>query len=360
MTLKVGIVGAGVLGRLAAFHLAGQGMKVTLFDRDDRRGSASCSWVGAGMLTPLAELEKAEVDIAEAGLRALDLWPELLGRLKAPVFFQRQGSLVVAHRQDTPDLIRFIQKVSARLPAPGSMVHLDRKGLAELEPELPDGFARAVFFPDEGQLDPRQLMISLEESLLDLGVLWETNTEVTGLRPHQVEARERRWRFDWVVDTRGLGAKPDWAELRGVRGELIRIRAPEVQLQRPVRLMHPRYPIYIVPRPDQTYLIGATSIESEDEREMTVKSCLELLSAAYSLHPGFAEAEILETDVGHRPALPSNRPEITSEPGLIRGNGLYRHGYLLAPVIAQQLVSLLLSPQSQSATAEVYDASTHA
>src|SRR5207253_9790934 len=101
-------------------------------------------------------------------------------------------------------------------------------------------------------------------------------------------------------------AKQELGDLRGVRGEILRVHAPEVSLTRPIRLRHPRYPVYLVPRPKNHYVIGATAIESEDEGRITIRSTLELLTTEYSVHPGFGEARILETMAALRPAFSDN------------------------------------------------------
>ena len=98
-----------------------------------------------------------------------------------------------------------------------------------------------------------------------------------------------------------------------------------------MRLAHPRYPLYIAPHGDDQYVIGATEIESDAMHNVTVRSGLELLSALFSVHPGFAEAEILSMQASCRPAYPDNLPKIRVDPGVISINGLYRHGYLFAP-----------------------------
>ena len=84
--------------------------------------------------------------------------------------------------------------------------------------------------------------------------------------------------------------------------------------------------------------MGATQIESQDRSPISVRSMLELLSAACSVHPGFAEARLVKTSTHARPAFPDHLPRIQVEPGLIRVNGLYRHGYLLALPIVNQLI----------------------
>jgi glycine oxidase len=349
----IGIAGAGLLGRLLALALTGQGHSVTLFDVGEPEARQSCGHTGAGMLSPYTELEWAEPEIARLGLQSMTLWPPLLAQLAEPVFFQQAGSLLVSHPADRRDLGRLATRLTTRIGqdlaiAPETVLEpVDGHRIAELEPQLAGRFHTGLFLPAEGQVDNRQLMTALATTLTRRGVIWHWHTPVTQLAPGQIMAGDQGYRFDWVIDTRGLGARPDWAPLRGVRGEIVILRAAEVTLHRPVRLMHPRYPLYIVPRQDQRFVIGATSLESEDFRPMTVQSALELLSAAFSLHPGFAEAEILEFGANCRPALPDNRPQIQVQPGLLRVNGLYRHGFLISPAMVElacQAMSLSARP----------------
>ena len=123
-------------------------------------------------------------------------------------------------------------------------------------------------------------------------------------------------------------------ELRGVKGEMILIETNEVQLARPVRLIHPRWPLYVIPREAGLFMLGATSIEAEDTG-VSVRSALELLGAAYTVHPAFGEARIVEFGSGLRPAFPDNLPRIGIRDGRISVNGLYRHGFLIAPALAE-------------------------
>jgi glycine oxidase len=150
-----------------------------------------------------------------------------------------------------------------------------------------------------------------------------------------------------------LGAKDSWnqldnssKDLRGVRGEVIRLHAPEVKLRRPTRLIHPRYPIYIAPKEDDVYVVGATEIESEDLSPMSVRSAMELLSAVYTVHSGFAEARILEMATQCRPTLKDNLPEISvdqkpDQAKLMMINGLYRHGFMISPAILDCALEIL-------------------
>jgi len=123
---------------------------------------------------------------------------------------------------------------------------------------------------------------------------------------------------------------------------MLLLRLPEVTLARPVRLLHPRWPVYVVPRANGLFMVGATMIESDEGERISARSMLELLSAAYALHPAFGEARIVEIGTGVRAAFPDNLPRVERVGGTLYINGLYRHGFLLAPALARRAAQLLL------------------
>ena len=332
----IGIAGAGIMGRLLAWQLQQRGYAVTLFDRDPIAGGSAAAYTAAGMLAPYCELDSAEHTIYTLGQHGLSLWPRIVEELGAPGLLQRGGSLAVAHGQDAADLEYFDLLLQRKLPGEAGISFIDRDGLAHLEPELANRFDRATYLEAESWLDTHALMATLAARLLDNGALWHPVCEVTALEPGLIHTANGSHAFDWVADCRGLGARNDVPGLRGVRGEVIRVHAPDVSISRMVRLMHPRYRLYLVPGQDHHYLLGATQIESEDMSEISVRSALELLSALYAIHPAFGEARIVETRTNCRPALMDNQPLVEAREGLLVINGLYRHGYLLAPALAEQ------------------------
>jgi glycine oxidase len=123
---------------------------------------------------------------------------------------------------------------------------------------------------------------------------------------------------------------------------MLLLRVRDLSLSRPVRVLHPRVPLYIVPRGDGLFMVGATMTESDESRRITARSMLELLSAAYALHPVFGEAEIVEIGTGVRPAFPDNVPRIRWRDGVLHVNGFYRHGFLLAPALARMAAEAVL------------------
>ncbi|CAG4919728.1 FAD-dependent oxidoreductase [Paraburkholderia saeva] len=327
------VIGGGLCGRLVAWRLAGAGHRVALYERGDAAGTGAAAWVAAAMLAPLAEAASAELLITRLGEASLAAWPRLLSELPEPVFFQRNGTLVVWHHSDRNEAPLFERRVRANAPAElveGGFVKLSGAQVGEAEPALAGRFTQGWLLPHEGQLDNRQVLTALAAGLVERGVEthWNTPVDDHALPPARV-----------TIDCRGLGAKPALPTLRGIRGEVARVHAPGIALARPVRLLHPRYPLYIAPKENDLYVIGATEIEGEDMSPVTVRSALELLSAAFSVHPGFGEARILELNSQCRPTLPDHRPALLWDgASMLRVNGLYRHGYMIAPEVADEAV----------------------
>ena len=129
------------------------------------------------------------------------------------------------------------------------------------------------------------------------------------------------------------------------------LKCDDVSLSRPVRLLHPRIPLYVVPRGSGIFMLGATMIESSASAHPTARAMLELLSAAYALNPAFGEAEVLEIGVDSRPAFADNLPRIRKQGNIIRANGLYRHGFLLSPALARMVADVITKDEQP----EFYD-----
>ncbi|WP_292399546.1 FAD-dependent oxidoreductase, partial [Mesorhizobium sp.] len=211
---------------------------------------------------------------------------------------------------------------------------VDDDEIVLLEPDLAGRFRRGLLFPDEAHLDPRQAMAALHDRLAAMGVEFHFGADVSAVSG-----------FDRQIECTGMTAGDD--RLRGVRGEMLILNTPDVSLSRPVRLLHPRFPLYTVPRTDHRFMVGATMIESQSVGPVTARSMMELLGAAYALHPAFGDAEIVETGVGVRPAFPDNLPRVETNGEIIAINGLYRHGFLLAPAMARQAADLVFSHRTK-------------
>ena len=342
--LHVGIAGAGLAGRLLAWRLALSGASVSLLDAQNRDDLTSASQTAAAMLSPLAELAVSDDAVFALGQRSMQLWPQWLAQLATPVYFRQDGTLVVAHTQDGASLEHFSRLLHHKLPAASKaqVQTLDAATLAQLEPTLAGRFNGGLFLGGEGQLANDQLMAALAIELDRLGVQWHEGQTVERIDAHAIVCADQKHTVDIAVDARGVGSKAAWPQLRGVRGEVLRVECTGVSLQRPVRLMHPRYQLYVAPRPNHQFVVGATELESEDAGPVTVRSVLELGSSLHSLHPAFGEARVLRMSAALRPALDDHRPAISLRDGVWHINGLYRHGYLCAPALVDDLTHQLL------------------
>ncbi|MDX2307065.1 MAG: FAD-dependent oxidoreductase [Hyphomicrobium sp.] len=319
MARDIIVEGAGILGLWQALALARDGHRVRLVDRAANPLETSASAQAGAMLAPDCEAEATPAIVRNAGRDALNIWIATVPGIV------RAGTLVTALPRDLPDLDLFARKTDNHRT-------LDTAGIAAIEPELADRFQKALYFSEEAHLVPPTASAFLLDRARASGVAVEF-----GETHHGDPSADAL-----VVDCRGLAARDILPDLRGVRGERLLLNTPEVTLMRPVRLLHPRHPIYVVPWGEGRFLLGATMIESEDGGPITVRSALDLLAAAYALVPAFGEAQILEATSGLRPAFPDNVPRArVLGPGRIAVNGAYRHGWLLAPILAEAVADYL-------------------
>lgn len=322
---SITVAGAGILGLWQAFTLANAGHRVRLVEAAASPFERSSSRWAAAMIAPECESEASPPIVRDMGRAGLDIWRAVYPGLAA------NGTLVVAAVRDRSELTRF-----QRVTEGSRLIHAGQLG--ELEPMLADRFDAALYFPGEAHMNAVDAMSWLLAEVQRLGVEVVFGEPWNGVVPG-----------DAVIDCRGIDARHDLAELRGVRGERIVIEARDVSVSRPVRLLHPRQPIYIVPQGNGRYVLGATVIEREDDGPMTLKSALDLLGSAYAVHPAFAEASIIDMGAGVRPAFPDHVPRIVaSDDGrVVRVNGAYRHGFLLAPVLAKEVADMVAHKEQQ-------------
>lgn len=345
MKSDVAIAGAGLSGRLLAWRLASQGLSVEVFDAGAiDETSKAAAYTAAAMLSPISELVASEKDIFDLGMASIPLWQQWCNDLEIPHCFHQAGSLIIAHSGDSQELTQFERDLSFKLPSAesGWKKINQQQHLAELEPDLNPEFKQGIFLPQEAHLDHIQIMEQLLIKAQQAGAVFHPHSAV-----NNIDALAAKW----VIDCRGFGRKADQntedhTSLRGVRGEVITLECKDFQLNRPIRLMHPRYKLYLVPKPDNRFVLGATELESEDTSSISLRSAMELMSALYTISPALAEARIVKTDSNLRPAYFDNLPKVSNKKvngkHTVSINGLYRHGYLISPALVSKVEKLIL------------------
>lgn len=365
-TKNVAIIGGGLVGRLLAWRLASRmkrqedsptpdnGITISVFEKGHLtpaplENDKAAAFTAAAMISPMSELVASELEIFQLGQQSLKLWPKWLDELDCSQYFHQQGSLVLAHPNDIGELLQFQRDLSFKLKEHSNSevetlnitplkILNNRHQLNAIEPSISPHFQTGIHLPSEAHIDHDEVLKELVSQAKNNGVNFIENSP---LEPDDKSLAG----YDIIFDCRGTGLKEEG--FRGVRGEVIRLECKEITLQRPIRLMHPRYKLYIVPKPNHQFIIGATEIESEDRSKISLRSSMELMSALYAVNPAFAEARILSQDTNLRPAYMDNLPRIEKtqsefDKPIIRINGLYRHGYLIGPALVEQALELYL------------------
>lgn len=330
------IVGMGLVGRVMALMLLKSMPKVSLTCMDKAaclQEKASCGYAAAGMVSPIAELALGDFRLYQQGITSLQLWQQIAQYIGASDILQSCGTLVLSPYQSADDFYHFCQGIKRFSIAKESMKVLTHEGARAIEAQLNySALHREILhLPGEASIHVPKLFKSSADYLSRDGRVDCQAREIINIESLLTE-------YDFVFDTRGLGARQDIAQLRGVRGEAMVVHAPNISINRAIRIMHPRYPLYVVPRGRSYYYIGASSIEAEDYSPISLKSLMELSSALYCISAGFSEARIIKTLTHCRPSLDDGFPYVSYDNNLIRLNGFYRHGYLLAPALCQQVI----------------------
>lgn len=357
--MDVAVVGGGIIGLTVAWRARASGMEVTVFERDEIARGAS--YVAAGMLAPVAEVEFGETGrkVLELGLRSAKMWPAFAKELQeasgVQLSVRRTGTLLVARDDDEArELERQLEfRRSLGLPVERLLPSEAR----EREPSLAPTVRLALEAPEDHALDPRPVLTALRRVCDHAGVTMHEQTpvsrleldaaceRVTGLRLRSGElvAADRvvLAAGAWTEALEGLPARAH-VPIRPIKGQIMRLRerpgGPEL-LTRVVRFEGG----YLLPRGDGRYVLGATVEERGFEFQPTVQGIYELLRDAHELVPGISELELQELSVGLRPGTPDNAPVLGhgALEGLVWASGHYRHGILLAPLTGDLILGVL-------------------
>lgn len=319
---KISVIGAGIMGTLSAYTLQRHfpEAEITLFDPNGFPAD-NASFAAGGMIAPLSELDHTPQEFLPAGFDSIKEWESISKALNTPFEFSAKGSLFITHDADRHLLERF----KSLLPASNDWESVAPPEIKTLEPELnTNTFRQGLHMKHEAHLHPQKALHAIQDA-------------IKIKKTEAAKPTEQSKKADWVIDCRGMATKSEKKSLRGVKGEILIVENKEFSLTRPLRLMHPRYPLYIVPRADNIFMIGATIIESEAENHVSIRSAMELMSALYSIDRSFGDAKIIEIKSGIRPSYANNLPHIDIDKNIFYANGLYRHGYLFSPVMAKTI-----------------------
>jgi glycine oxidase len=352
----VAIVGGGIAGLAVAWRARQRGLRTVVLERDALAHGATR--VAAGMLAPISEARVGERGLLALSRASLERYPAFVDELAdasgRDPGYSPCGTLLVARDRDEAEAL---ERELAEREAMGLAVErLLASEARRREPALAPTLRLALDVPGDHAIDPRALSAALAAAVQRAGGALREGAEVArvlttpdGERVEGVELTGgERVEADQVVIAAGawagaLGGLPAHARVpvRPVKGQIMRLRdrtGPGL-LTRTIRMQ----PGYLVPRGDGRYVLGATMEEQGFDTAPTAGGIFELLRDAIELVPGVSELAIEEVAAGLRPGTPDNAPVLG--PGALYGlqwaAGCFRHGILLAPVVADALAATL-------------------
>lgn len=352
MAVDVAVVGGGVIGCSIAYHAARAGATVAVLEAGEVGQGASAA--KAGMLAAQGEAHEPGplLDLLLAGRDR----HRLLGNDLAEVTgldpgYVWAGTLRVATDEASQAAL---EREHAWQDAHGLATRwLDAEQLRELEPALTGQAVGGLYLPDDGQVNPPDVVTALVAGIARLGGEIHEFTHVTGFgiqgeRVLGVRTTRGMVHAGRIVLAAGWASGGLLGELGfglpvfPVKGELLVAHARPVPIRANV---WDSKRLYLVPKRDGRVVIGATEQESVHDRRPTLGGVAALARAAVTLVPELAVARFDYAWGGLRPGTPSGEPLLGPVPGLERllvATGHFRNGVLLSAITGAAVTALAL------------------
>jgi glycine/D-amino acid oxidase-like deaminating enzyme len=216
------VVGGGLVGSAIAYHLAVEGVPTLLVEQGDLASGASGANFG------LVQVQDAEFGLSlELTLESFSRFPTLEAQLDWDLDYHRAGYLLLIENEKQ---FSAMKRREAHLHSMGLPVELlSGEDVCRLEPHVsPESVIGALYHPNEGVLNPFELVYAYARRGQDHGLDVWTHTCVRGL--------ETGNGLGLVLDTTGGTLAADWVVL--ATGAWTRRLARTIGLDIPVEWVH--------------------------------------------------------------------------------------------------------------------------
>jgi glycine oxidase len=324
-SLKIAIIGAGIIGLACAWELLKRGAHVTLLDR--HWPPMGASWAAAGMLGPAYEAvseDTAHPHFFELCQRSANMWRAFAADLEQAssmsIGYCPGATLAIAIDEAQTERLRHLEDRLADLRVTSERLY--REDVAGLERSVTPDVHKALKLEADGWVDPRQTVLALRAAFDAAGGVFEHVPG--GVRVSDIEEK-----FDACLVSTGAATG---RTVDAVQGVMLAFRRADLPLDHVVRCGAE----YAVPRGDRV-LLGATVGDVPDARSF-------LLSQAVHFLPRIRSAALLDQWTGWRPATADRAPIMgqMQGDGAYIANGHYRNGILLAPITAQIMADMMI------------------
>jgi glycine oxidase len=337
------IIGGGTMGLAIAIELALRGVRPTVLSRQFREAALHAA---AGMLAPQAEGLPAGAmwNLCTASCKLYPAWIDKLEQLTG----MDAGYWACGILAPVTDP----QRRDRHHPMEPDSCWLEARELAQKQPGFADTVLGAWWFPQDGQVNTRNLAKVLLSAARILGVEiiegvqvqhWHQNRqgEITAL-----QSDRGRWLAGAYVLATGA-----WSQallpipVTPRKGQMLALHPPTAPFLNHVIFADQ---LYLVPRRSGKIVVGATSEDVGFQDGNTVAGLQTLLNRATAVMPTLVDYEVIDTWWGYRPATPDELPILGQGPAtnLYLATGHYRNGVLLAPITAKLLANLVLHQTS--------------
>jgi len=346
------IIGGGVIGLSIGWLLTKRGKEVIILEEGESGRDAS--WASAGMLSPdIPEVVNSQKDslfvkLLELQVKSKKLWPAFAEELHeltgTDVDLLFGGSLGVALNEEEEKSLEAVYKRHAKYNL--KIENLSVQEALALEPNLTHEIRKAVFRPEDGQVEPRKVVKALREAFIKSGgKLYEhTPARKVEIKDSVVKAvitdKETIPVNDKLVLAAGAwsdkieGIPPSVSpSIRPMKGQVLAV-SNESNFLKHIIIGERGY---YVPRKSGRLLVGATFEDVGYDTVNTAGGILELLSKASDVLPGIKKLPLLETWVGLRPRSSDDAPILgpTTVEGLVMATGHFHIGIILTPITAK-------------------------
>ena len=346
MSQDILVIGGGVIGATIAWRLAQRGAQVTIVEA--KRLGAGASTAGAGMLAPGAEAAPASPwgSQARESLRLYDSYVEELSReSRIPIDYRVCGAVEVARNPQEWAALS-ARAAGQRLMGIESETVEPDKLAAVVGSGVGGGIERAMFYPEDAVVDPRDLMKALTVACRRAGVWIAEGEPVQSIQvmERQVCVRTKAstrmaaavvlaagaWSTEIILE--GLG-RTEPPRAYPVRGHLIGFRVEPGRLGPILRHAH----TYLLQRCSGQVVAGTTEELAGFDAGIDEARVADITGRARELLPLLASLLPDSAWTGFRPGAESEAPVVRrwEDTPLWLAYGHFRNGILLAPLTGE-------------------------
>ena len=330
------VIGGGIMGTSAAYHLAAFGVEVTVVERDTI-GSGSTGKSAGGFRAQFSD--ELNVRMAVENIRRLERFESEFG---IDIDLKQCGYLFLLRESDV-DAFRRAVSLQQALGVPTELITAD--AALEMVPGIRiHDVAAATFCPWDGSCTPESVALGYAQAAAGRGALVVQGCSVTGINVSN-------GRVQGVTTTKGVVSAPEVVLTAGVWSPRLAsplgVRMPVRAVKRHIWLTRgsdpfpPRLPLVIdfatglyFHREAEGLAMGGRAQAIED-----------MAPAVINRAPALIEMEITHSWWGYYAVTPDNNAIIGSVPGiegLHYATGFSGHGFQQGPVVGEHLAELVL------------------